>query len=94
MSGTIAIERPKLRAIRSMTSIPLSVFFAGNKVKIKMYPGMKRTNGKPKTTRIKPSIFSNVIGKSIRLHSMHKMISAGYFCDEIFIVLCLVFLDV
>ena len=85
MSGTIAIDRPKLRAIRSMTSIPLSVFLVGNKVKIRMYPGMKRTNGKPKITRMIPSTSSNDIGMSIRLHNMHSIMSIGYFVNEIFI---------
>jgi len=35
MSGTTAIDRPKLRAIRSILSMPYSVFFMGNNTKIR-----------------------------------------------------------
>ena len=49
MRGTIAIERPKLSAILSITSI---VFFVGNSADMSMYPGMKRINGSPMMMRI------------------------------------------
>jgi len=86
MSGTIAMERPKLSAMRSITSIPRSVFFAGNKAKIKMYPGMNKRNGKPRSVRTVVSIESNAIGSNAMLQRVQSRISRGYFDDEIFML--------
>ena len=49
-----------------------------------MYPGIKMIDGKPSIMRMIPSISNNTIGKSIRLQNMHRMMSAGYLVNEIF----------
>lgn len=86
MRGTIAIDRPKLSAIRSITSIPRSVFFAGNKVKIKTYPGMNKRNGNPRSVRTVVSMESNAIGSNMILQRIQNRISRGYFDDETFML--------
>lgn len=86
MSGTIAMDKPKLSAMRSIPSIPRSVFFAGNKAKIKMYPGMNKMKGKPSSVRTIVSMENNEIGSNTVLQSIQNRISSGYFEDEIFML--------
>ena len=71
----MAIERPKLRAMRSILSMPLVDFLVGNRVKISKYPGMKRIKGKPKIIRRVLSRLKRAIGISIRLQSTQMSIS-------------------
>ena len=80
------MDRPKLSAIRSIPSIPRSVFFEGNKAKIKRYPGMNKMNGNPRSVRTVVSIESNVIGSNAVLQRIQSRISTGYFDDDIFML--------
>ena len=83
------MDRPKLSAMRSMTSIPRSIFFAGNMAKIRRYPGMNRRNGTPRIVRIVVSMDSNVIGSNMVLQRIHRIMSRGYFDDVSFMIVLL-----
>ena len=82
----MAMDSPKLSAIRSSVSIPRSVFRAGNNAKTRMYPGMNRMKGNPRSVRAVVSIESKEIGSNAILQSIQTRISSGYFDDDIFML--------
>ena len=73
------MERPTLRARRSMRSMPWIVFFAGKRTRMRRYPGMKRRKGRPRITRSGPSTFKSVRGMRMVLHRRQRIMSTGYF---------------
>jgi len=84
--GTIAIERPKLNAILSTSSMPVSVFFEGKRAKIARYPGIKRIMGK--AIMIRRALF---MSRSMSINPMilqrkQKIIVFGYLSDRTRIV--------
>ena len=84
MIGTIARERAKLSAIRSIVSIPVLVFLSGKRAKLSRYPGMNKRKGKPKMIRTVPSISVKVIGNRIMLHSRQMRTSVRGLFKAIF----------
>ena len=71
-----------LNAIRSISSMPLSVFFEGKSAKIVRYPGIKRIIGK--AIMIRRALF---ISRSMRTNPMilqrkQKIIVLGYLSDR------------
>ncbi len=77
MRGTIAIDNPKLRTIRSNVSMPRSVFRAGNKEKTRTYPGMNRRTGSPRMRRKVELILRKIDGTRSRLARKQSRISNG-----------------
>ena len=71
------MDNPKLSAIRSSVSMPLSVFFAGNNAKTRMYPGMNSMNGSPSMSLSVGCMLNRTSGTSSRLTIRQRMMSSG-----------------
>ena len=84
MIGTMASERAKLSAIRSMVSIPTFVFLSGKRAKPSRYPGMNNKKGKPRMIRMVPSVSVKVMGSRIMLHSIQRKTSTKGLFKTIF----------
>ena len=84
MIGTIARERAKLSAIRSIVSITVFIFLSGKRAKLSRYPGMNNKKGKPRMIRMVPSIFNKIKGNRIMLHSRQRRTSARGLFNTIF----------
>lgn len=90
ISGTRAIDKPKLSATLSILSIPRFVFFVGKSAKTKTYPGIKIRKGKPKIVLMILFIEYEAIGSIIILHRKQRDMSIGNFVNDIFIGMSLI----
>jgi hypothetical protein len=78
---TIAIEKPKLNPILSNPFILLLSFFIGKRMKMSIYPGIKRMKGSPIIMRNISSMFRKTIGSKIILQRINRIMSIGYFLN-------------
>jgi hypothetical protein len=76
------MERPMLNAIRSISSMPLSVFFEGKSAKTARYPGIKRTMGKAIMIRRALFILRSMRTNPMILQRKQKIIVLGYLSDS------------
>jgi len=83
MSGTIAMETPKLNAIRSVSSMPFSVFLEGKSAKMVRYPGMKRIIGKLIMIRKISFILRRIRKSPMILQMKHRIIVFGYLTESL-----------
>ena len=75
---TIAIDNPKLRAIRSILSMPRVVFFVGNKTKISRYPGINSIKGSPRIILTASLRLNRITGTISKLQRIQAKTSIGY----------------